>query len=139
MAGTLVVGYDGTGGARAALAEAVRLASELSADIVAVFVYSAGAAGGETSDLLAVLRERGDATIREALDVAARAGVQASGELVNDRPAEALAGVAADTGARMIVVGSYGEAPLKAAVLGSTPTRLARLTDVPVLVVRGHV
>jgi nucleotide-binding universal stress UspA family protein len=37
----------------------------------------------------------------------------------------------------MIVVGSYGEAPLKAMIIGSTPHRLIHVTDTPVLVVCG--
>ena len=35
----------------------------------------------------------------------------------------------------MIVVGSFGEAPLKGIILGSTPNKLLHLTDRPVLVV----
>ena len=38
--------------------------------------------------------------------------------------------------ARMIAVGSYGEPPLKSALVGSTPTRLLHLSERPVLVVR---
>ena len=102
--------------------EALRLAAELSAELVVVFAYAAGPVGGETADLVAVLRERGNAVANQALERAARAGIQARAELVNDRPAEALASVAAEEGARMIVVGSHGERALRAAVLGSTPS-----------------
>ncbi|MGH2974785.1 MAG: universal stress protein [Solirubrobacterales bacterium] len=35
----------------------------------------------------------------------------------------------------MIVVGSYGEAPLKGAIIGSTPCKLLHLSLCPVLVV----
>jgi nucleotide-binding universal stress UspA family protein len=35
----------------------------------------------------------------------------------------------------MIVVGSYGESPLRGAVLGSTPHKLLHLAERPVLVV----
>ena len=35
----------------------------------------------------------------------------------------------------MIVVGSHGEAPLKGAILGSTPYKLVQLSETPVLVV----
>jgi nucleotide-binding universal stress UspA family protein len=38
----------------------------------------------------------------------------------------------------MIVVGSCGEAPLRAVIIGSTPHRLIHVTSVPVLVVRGE-
>jgi nucleotide-binding universal stress UspA family protein len=39
--------------------------------------------------------------------------------------------------ARMIVVGSYGESPIKGAILGSTPHKLLHLSERPVLVVPG--
>jgi nucleotide-binding universal stress UspA family protein len=137
MARPIVVGYDGTDGAKAALKEALGLASELETELVVVFVYHFGAAGGEAHDLVDALRERGQAVVEEALATARSVGVPARAELVNDTPAEGLAGVATQEGARMIVVGSYGERPLKALIIGSTPHRLIHLTDTPVLVVRG--
>ena len=137
MAGPIVLGYDGTDGAKAALDEALDLAGELGAEVVVVFVYHFGAAGGEAHDLVDALRERGLAVVEEALAAARAAGVQARAELVNDKPAEGVASVAKDEGARMIVVGSYGERPLKALIIGSTPHRLIHITDTPVLVVRG--
>jgi nucleotide-binding universal stress UspA family protein len=38
--------------------------------------------------------------------------------------------------ARMLIVGSHGENPLKGAIIGSTPYKLVQLADRPVLVVR---
>jgi nucleotide-binding universal stress UspA family protein len=38
----------------------------------------------------------------------------------------------------MIVVGSYGEAPLKGALVGSTAHKLVHLSERPVLVVRAR-
>ncbi len=35
----------------------------------------------------------------------------------------------------MIVVGSFGDPPLKGTILGSTPNKLLHVTDRPVLVV----
>jgi nucleotide-binding universal stress UspA family protein len=137
MAGPLVVGYDGTPGSEAALAEALRLAGPLGAEVVVAFSYHAGAVGGENADLIEALRERGDSVAEQALEKARAAGVQARAELVNDSPAAGLASVAADEGAQMIVVGSHGEAPLKALVIGSTPHKLVHITETPVLVVRG--
>jgi nucleotide-binding universal stress UspA family protein len=52
-------------------------------------------------------------------------------------PAQALIDVADERDARMIVVGSHGEAPLKSVLVGSTPTKLLHLSQRPVLVVRG--
>ena len=117
MAGPLIVGYDGTDGARAALAEALRLAGPLGAEVVVVFAYHAGRGwAARRIDLIDTLRERGDAVAEEALEMARAAGVPARAELVNDTPRGGARAASPKRRARsMIVVGSYGEAPLKAA------------------------
>ncbi len=56
-------------------------------------------------------------------------------ELVAKRAAEALVEVAEARDARLIVVGSYGDPPLKEAILGSTPTKLLQQSRRPVLIV----
>ena len=53
--------------------------------------------------------------------------------VVDARPADALLKVAADRGARMIVLGTHGEHPLAGAVLGSVPHKLLHLLTLPVL------
>ena len=55
--------------------------------------------------------------------------------MVDARPVEALLALAAERDARMIVVGSYGDSPLKGAILGSVPHKLLHLADRPVLAV----
>ena len=137
MAGPLVVGYDGTEGAKAALAETLRLAGALGVDIVVRSPTGPARSAAKEPICSTLLRERGRAVTEEALETARAAGVQGSAELVNDRPAEALAQVAEEVGAQMIAVGSYGERPLTALIIGSTPHRLMHVTAVPVLVVRG--
>jgi nucleotide-binding universal stress UspA family protein len=127
---TLVVGYDRTDGARAALRAAVDLAGELGDDVVAVFGYTVGRLGGEVRDYAEALHEHA----RQVLAEAGEMGVETV-EL-EQAPAEALIEVADQRDARMIVVGSYGERPLKSALVGSTPTRLLHLSERPVLVVR---
>ncbi len=49
---------------------------------------------------------------------------------------DALLSLAERHDARFIVVGSYGESPLKGAILGSTPHKLLHMSPVPVVVVR---
>ena len=137
MAGPIVVGYDGTDGAKAAVGEAIRLAPALGAAVVLAFAYGRTPAGGEVADLAAALRERGDALTGAALETLRGAGVEARAELVEGKPGEGLTELAERVGAQMIVVGSYGEKPLRGAILGSTPHRLLHLSERPVLVVRG--
>ena len=136
MAGPLVVGYDGTPGAQAAAAEALTLASEIGAAVVFAFAYWTNPQGGEVADMLAALRELGEAHLREAQETAEAAGVPAQAELVNEVPSVGLVDVADQRDARMIVVGSYGEAPLRGALVGSTAHKLLHLSERPVLVVR---
>jgi nucleotide-binding universal stress UspA family protein len=136
MAGDLLVGYDGTPGANAAAAEALRLAGALGVGVVFAFSYAVNPAGGEVADLEAALRERGTSVLQEALANAERAGVAARAELVDDRASSGLVALADEIDAEMIVVGSYGDRPLKGALIGSTAHKLLHLSERPVLVVR---
>ncbi len=136
MAGALLVGYDGTPGAKAAAAEAVGLASELGAEVIFAFAYWTNPMGGEVADILATLRDLGKGHLADAQALADAAGVTARGELAEAAPSVGLVALADQHDARMIVVGSYGEAPLKGALIGSTAHKLLHLSERPVLVVR---
>jgi nucleotide-binding universal stress UspA family protein len=138
MAGVLIVGYDGTPGAKAAAAEALALASELGAEVIFGFAYWANPQGGEVGDLVAALLELGTRHLAEAQATAENAGVTARGEFVEAVPSVGLVALADEHDARMIVVGSYGEAPLKGALIGSTAHKLLHLSERPVLVVRAE-
>ena len=132
----VVVGYDGTDGGHAALDEAIKVATELGGSVVVVYAYDKVMMAGEVRDLDAAVRERGEALLVEATATAAAAGVAVSTEFVEGRPADALVAAADAADARFIVVGSYGERPIKGALVGSTPYRLIHLAERPVIVVR---
>ena len=136
MAGSIVVGYDGGDGARNALSDAMTLARELKAELVVVFGYEPRLAEREVKDYRDALHEVGDRHTASAVARAKAAGIEAGAEVVDLRAAEALLQAADKHDARMIVVGSHGERPLTAALLGSTPQRLVHLSERPVLVVR---
>ena len=78
----------------------------------------------------------GRAATSRALERATAAGVRAEVELVHAKPAAALLEVAERSDARMIVVGSYGESPLRGVLLGSTTYKVLNQSSRPVLVVR---
>jgi nucleotide-binding universal stress UspA family protein len=138
MAGPLLVGYDGTPGAKAAAAEALSLGSELGAEVIFAFAYWTNPQGGDVADMLAALRELGEGHLRDAQALAEAAGVSSGAELVHAAPSVGLVDLADQYDARMIVVGSYGEAPLKGALIGSTAHKLVHLSERPVLVVRAR-
>jgi nucleotide-binding universal stress UspA family protein len=136
MSGPIVLGYDGTEGARAAVHELARIAPLLGAEVVVAFGYEASPLGGEVSDLATVLHQREQVTA-EAVAILADAGVTARSEVVPGRIAEGLSNLADALDAQMLVVGSYGQRTLTSLLLGSTPNKLLHLSHRPVLVVRG--
>jgi nucleotide-binding universal stress UspA family protein len=132
----IVVGYDGSDCGKAALDEALSIAKALGDGIVLVFGYAPpGIWGGEIAEHEEAIEELGEKLMSEARERVASGGVEAEVEMVAKRGTEALMDVARSRDARMIVVGSYGEAPLKGAILGSTPYKLLQLSERPVLVV----
>jgi len=134
--GRIVVGYDGSDCSKAALRQAVGLAKGFDDGVVLVFGYAPpGIWGGEIAEHEEAIEEFGEKVMGEARRLAEAGGVEAAVALVPKRGPEALLDVAREHEARMIVVGSQGEAPLKGAILGSTPYRLLHQTERPVLVV----
>lgn len=132
----IVVGYDGSDCSKAALDEAAELAKDLGEKLVIVFGYApGGAGGGEVPAQREAVEEIGEKVTKEATDRAQGAGVETEVELVNKHSAQALADVAKERGADMIVVGTHGEAPIKGIIIGSTPHKLLHIAEVPVLVV----
>jgi nucleotide-binding universal stress UspA family protein len=134
--GQIVVGYDGSACGDAALTSALEIAGELSDKVVVVFGYAPpGIWGGEIAEHEEAIEELGEKVMSQAQAQAAKHGVEIETKLVAKRATEALIDTADQLEARMIVVGSFGEPPLKGMILGSTPTKLLHLADRPVLVV----
>ncbi len=135
--GTIVVGYDGSDCARAALGTAIDVAKALDDSVLVVMAYELSRLGGEVADYAAALRERADQVVEMAMQQAAAAGFAVETEILEEPPADALVEVADRTDARVIVVGTRGEHPLKGAIVGSTPHKLLQVAGRPVLVVPG--
>ncbi len=135
--GEIVVGYDGSDASKAALSHATDFAKALGDSIVLVFGSAPGGyGGGEVPEQRKAVEEFARKVTQEGVDSTNAAGVKCSVELINEHPHDALVTAGENHGARMIVVGSHGESPLKGAIIGSTPYKLVQLSDVPVLVVR---
>jgi nucleotide-binding universal stress UspA family protein len=132
----IVVGYDGSPCGKAALDAAIALAKDLGDGVTVVFGYAPpGLWGGEIAEHEEAIEELGSKLMAEASRRAAEHGLEVEIEMVAKRGSEALIEVAEHRQARMIVVGSYGDPPLKGFILGSTPNKLLHLSEWPVLVV----
>ena len=130
----IVAAVDGSAASRAATDEAVRLAVELTAPIVFVYVRR-GPAGFFGTPLYErrLTKEIGRArrVLDRALAVADGAGVSAESEILEGSPKRRISEFAHDRSARLIVVGSRGRK------LGqSVSTSVVRTAGRPVIVTR---
>ncbi len=133
----IVIGYDGSDASRSALNQAFDFAKALGDSIVIVFAYAPGGyGGGEVPEQRRAVEEFGEKMIGEAVEAAKAAEVDSKVEFINEHPHDALITAAEKHDARMIVVGSHGESPLRGAIIGATPYKLVQLSETPVLVVR---
>ncbi|MFD6417652.1 universal stress protein [Streptomyces sp. NPDC060194] len=132
----VVLGYDESSGAERALHVAVSVARAF--DERLVLVYGAAAPGGvgeEYRSHLAALQQTGRRALDRAVEAASAERVATTVEILDAKPAQALIDAAQRHAARVIVVGSWGESPMRGALLGSTPHKLLHLSPVPVLCV----
>ncbi|MFG2268820.1 universal stress protein [Streptomyces chartreusis] len=133
---TVVLGYDESPGAVRALHVAVEVSAAFDEPLVLVYGAAApGALGEEYAAHRDALREAGRTALSHAVQVADEAGVRTTVEVIDQKPAEALIDAATRHAARVIVVGSWGESPLRGALLGATPHKLLHLARTPVLCV----
>ncbi len=137
MSGEVILGFDGSEGARHAVGEAVALARAFDSPLILAFGYEPPATGGEVSDLRKVVEEHGQEVLRTGARLAVEADPSVAVEaiLVDERPANSLVDLAAERGTRAIVVGHRGMGPIRGAVLGSVTYRVLHSAPCPVLVV----
>lgn len=133
---SIVLGYDESPGARRALRYAIDLAKLLDDELVLVYgAEPPSRMGEEFAEHFKALAEEGRSALHAAVAQARAAGVRSTVELVDEKPPQALLNAAEKHDARLIVVGTYGESPLRGAILGSTPHKLLHWSARPVLCV----
>ncbi|MEU0398418.1 universal stress protein [Streptomyces sp. NPDC006208] len=133
---SVVLGYDESPGAVRALRVAIEVAAAFGEPLFLVFGAAApGGLGEEYRAHHEAIRQAGRTALAHAVESADEAGVPTAVEIVDETPAQALLDAAERHRARVIVVGSWGESPLRGALLGSTPHKLLHLSPVPVLCV----
>jgi nucleotide-binding universal stress UspA family protein len=135
--GEIVIGYDGSDSSKSALSQAFDFAKALGDSVVVVFAYAPGGyGGGEVPEQRRAVEEFGENVTQEAVEAAKSAKVDCKVEMINEHPHDALITIGDKHDARMIVVGSHGDNPIKGAIIGATPYKLVQMSDRPVLVVR---
>jgi nucleotide-binding universal stress UspA family protein len=137
MAGEIVVGYDGSACAKAAVAFAADVAAHYDTGLSIVFCVEPPAvlAGGGAGDQRRAIEALGEGLLTEAAALAVDRGITVHREIVDARPAEGLVAAADEHDSPVIVIGTNSGGPLASAILGSTPHKLLHLSRRPVLVV----
>jgi nucleotide-binding universal stress UspA family protein len=125
---TIILALDGSEGADRAVPAAADLAVRDGARIIV--------AHAQTRSLESAINARLDEQV-EALRAAgvAAAEVAVVPSVIEGREADAIAGIAHDRDADLIVIAGRGRSPFAGAVLGSVTQRLLHVSDRPVLVI----
>lgn len=140
---TILIAIDGSESAHEALEFGLELAEEQGATPFIVHVAPAvevlpyASFAGPAPTVPHELDEQDRASLTEALETAARQGLDAKTELLVGNPADEIVAFAETINADLIVVGSRGHGALAGVLLGSVSRRVLHESRRPVLVVRG--
>ena len=150
--GPTLIAYDGSAGARAAIGVAGRILPGRRATIVHVWnspmrhTLSGRALAGApvdevrefSADYEQLFADESASVVQQGVALARGAGLDASGEAIESGSGawRALAEVANDRGAAVIVAGSRGRGGLASTILGSVSSGLVHNAETPALIVR---
>src|SRR5450432_3863708 len=143
----IVVPVDGSDPSDAAVALAIRLASDQDARLLFVHVceaakiaamVSAPAVGVDASYAIDAEREAGEDALRRAGGAALAGSVQSESMIEDGGSVDSIVSIAKRQGADLIVIGSHGRGGIARAVLGSVAEGVLRHSDIPVLVTRAR-
>lgn len=142
----ILVPVDGSPTSTKALTAALQLARDGGGRVLLLHVVEAMAFvdgydlyGGQSGELLKVMREAGAKVLDDALAIAQSAGVEADKQLFDrfgERLGEIVANAAREWKADLIVLGTHGRRGIGRVLLGSGAEQIIRLAPTPVLVIR---
>lgn len=139
----IVVGVEGSGGAKAALRWAIVEAGYRGSCVEVVTAYSNTYVPASPDfnyvpldplDLEAEVKRMQSAVVDEVLAEVGQCGVEVRRVISRGRPADTL--IKAAEGADMLVVGSRGRGGFRGLLLGSVSQQIAHHGDCPVVIVR---
>jgi len=142
----VLVPVDGSETSRLGLAEAIKLARALEAQIRLVHVVnrlpwvSPGLTGAAVQELIDQLRGTGESVLHDAITLVRDAGLVADSRLIEALGTEAgecIIEQAAAWPADLIVCGTHGRRGVRRILIGSDAEYILRHSSVPVLMVRG--
>lgn len=137
---TILLATDLARASEPATAEALALASALSARLLVVSVIDPGQRrkpGRRSEVRVDQIRERHEAAAQELVARGRRLGAEVTFLVWEGNPGEAIVEASHAEGADLIVVGSHGRGAVGRFLIGSVSDHVVRHADCPVMVVRG--
>lgn len=145
MFNSILVPFDGSQGAEAALAKAAALASLCGAEVMLLTVYRHHSLleasmhmvrPDQPDDLDEIMRDHARKVAERGKALAAEGGVPAPRAFAKGGPvARTITSFAREHGNDLIVIGSRGLGSLEGVLLGSVSHKVTSLSEIPVLVV----
>jgi nucleotide-binding universal stress UspA family protein len=127
----ILVPVDGGSETRGAVSHAIDIADKYDATVYVLHVVSQQLVG-DTDELEADGKHITD----EAVERATEYGVDVVGDVTDGRPSDRILGYADERNIDLVVMGTHGRTGVGRVLLGSVAERVARHSDVPVLLVR---
>ena len=136
----ILVAYDGSDGARAALTRGIELAKALGAELTSISVQEHlphyVASISEVKAAKEQIDEYFHALIKHARDQAALAGVELETIVKQGHEVEAIVTSARESKCDLLIIGHHGHSRIFERTMGSTAQSIVRLAPCPVLVAK---
>jgi len=136
----VVIPTDGSDLAERAASHGLEIAARYGADVRIVYVVDTTTHElvDTSRSILGPLREGGQTAVEELAESARDRNLPVSTAILDGSPAEEIRGYLRGTDGDLVAMGTHGTGATRAAILGSTVTRVLRNSEVPVLTVNGR-
>ncbi|KAB1187307.1 MULTISPECIES: universal stress protein [Haloferax] len=141
MYNTILVPLDGSGPSDSALDEAMGLAKAMDATVHALYVVDERVLHATQLDaggLVRAYEKEGERIVSKAVEAGDEAGVEVVTAVENGSPHRTILRYADEHDVDLIVMGTHGRRGLERYLIGSVTERVLRITDVPILTIRGE-
>jgi len=136
----ILVGYDGSEGAKLALEKALQLSQALHAEVCTLWVRGSLPHYPETVDEVEEEREAAGSFLqrvtREVLAISKRIGAEVKADSLSGHPAKSIMSYAEKNDFDLIVLGNRGHSELWGRFLGHTADKISENAHCSVLIVR---
>lgn len=137
----ILVPTDGSKPAREAVSHALELARAYDATLHALYVVDRGAyasrPGWTWNELQQVLEQNGETVLEDVQSRATSDGVSVAAESTHGVPHQEIGEYCDRQEIDLVVMGTHGRSGLTRQIIGSVTERVLRISDVPVLTIRG--